>query len=211
MPRAPSEWFRNKRWSTEIEQSFFTRLARSRTQRDQNLVIQAVELVDSRHDVALRLIEVYFESRTEPFHDSRAWNAKASALQRLGEIEASVEAYRSTLEVEASQPGVQTGARVEYPYLVALHQIKKHYSHALETAEANSNDIAFPINRFKLCAARAIILGSLGRLALAKAAAEEALRAADETQSEFRHHRQLGLVRDDHKDAMSQLRRIASA
>jgi hypothetical protein len=53
--------------------------------------------------------------------------------------------------------------------------------------------------------------GSLGRLALAKAAAEEALRAADETQSEFRHHRQLGLVRDDHKDAMSQLRRIASA
>jgi hypothetical protein len=67
MPRAPSEWFRNKRWSTEIEQSFFTRLARSRTQRDQNLVIQAVELVDSRPDVALRLIEVYFESRTSRF------------------------------------------------------------------------------------------------------------------------------------------------
>src|SRR5262252_2192070 len=138
------EWFRNKRWSHEIEESFFTRLGRSRSQRDQYLVIQAGELVSSRPDVALRLIAVYFESRTNAFHDSRAWNIKASALRRLGDFEASIEAYRSTLGVEAAHPGVQTDARVEYPYLVALHRLQKHYSHALETIDANVGDIAFP-------------------------------------------------------------------
>jgi hypothetical protein len=209
MLRSRSEWFRNKLWSDEIERSFFSRLDRARTQRDQYLVIQAIELVESQPEITVRLVDIYFATRTVAFHDSRAFNAKAAALCAMGALEASVECYRSCLEAEASRSGVKTSAGVEYPYLVAIRRLREHYAHALQIAELD--EVAFPIARFKIHGARALILNDLAKVAEAAASAKKALATAGETQSEFRYHRQLGVVGDKYADVISQLRQIAGA
>jgi len=39
-----TDWFRNREWNAEIEKDFLAQLARSRTQSDQYLVIQALTI-----------------------------------------------------------------------------------------------------------------------------------------------------------------------
>ena len=55
---AATDWFRNTDWNAENEKAFFEKLARSRTQRDQYLVIQALTLSKSHPQAALQLIDL---------------------------------------------------------------------------------------------------------------------------------------------------------
>jgi hypothetical protein len=57
------DWYRNKDWNESIEENFYSKLKRARTQRDQYLVIQALTLADKHPDVTIRLVCVNFESR----------------------------------------------------------------------------------------------------------------------------------------------------
>jgi hypothetical protein len=58
------DWYRNQEWNQEIEESFFEKLKRSRSQKAQYLLIQAYYLVESHPDVVLRLAE--YERRNCP-------------------------------------------------------------------------------------------------------------------------------------------------
>jgi len=72
-------WFRQETWDEGIEQDFLARLSRSRSQRDQYLVIQALTIAKTFPSVALRLADHYFETKKDNFEDVRALSTKADA------------------------------------------------------------------------------------------------------------------------------------
>ena len=59
------DWYRNKEWNSEIEEFFYMKLKRARTQRYQYIVIQALSLTDNHPDISLRLVDEYFETRED--------------------------------------------------------------------------------------------------------------------------------------------------
>ncbi|MER0374436.1 hypothetical protein ABRZ67_21615 [Vibrio vulnificus] len=77
------DWYRNEDWDETIEQEFYSKLKRARTQKDQYLIIQALSLSENHPDVTLRLVKEYFETKKNDFEDVRALLAKAAAYKKL--------------------------------------------------------------------------------------------------------------------------------
>ena len=68
----------------------------------------------------------------------------------------------------------------------------------------------FPVDHFKWHAARALMLGSSDRAA-ARESARTALEFAAKDDSGFRYHKKLGLISDQHDEALSRLRLYCDA
>ena len=129
------DWFRNKTWNPRIEKAFFEKLSRARSQRDQYLAIQAIEIAPHRPQIALKLVDHYLETRKNDFDYVRVLMAKADAQMALNnEIEA-ISAYKEVLEREAEFPNRTTTAYVDYPYLVATRKLEDEYDSALDVLE----------------------------------------------------------------------------
>jgi len=110
---AEDDWFRHKTWNTPIEEEFFARLARSRSQRDQYLVIQALTIADAFPAVALKLVDQYFATKKDGFEDVRAFMARAHAYIAQASFAEAVVAMKDVLAVERLRPGHKTTMYVE--------------------------------------------------------------------------------------------------
>jgi tetratricopeptide (TPR) repeat protein len=197
------DWYRNKEWNDEIEKQFYSKMKRARSQRDQYLVIQALTLTEKHPDVALRLVEEYFDSRTNHFDDVRALLARANAYISLKETNNAIAAYQAILAREKEFPNHQTGAYLDYSYLVATQQIKGEYENAVNILNENVGRLAFPLDFFKWYASLALINqdGSY---------ASKALDAAKVKRSGFRFHQDVGLVGEEHEKTIKQLCKIST-
>jgi hypothetical protein len=197
------DWYRNKDWNASIEEHFYSKLKRARTQRDQYLVIQALTLAGSRPDISLRMVDEYFESRTDQFDDVRALLAKANACRALNDLDGCISAFKEVLVREREFPNHQTGVYLDYPYLVATKKIENEYSNALEVLNEHVDRLAFPLDHFKWHASRALI-NSDG------AEAQKALEAAKVKKSGFRFHQDVGLVGKEHEKTINHLCKIST-
>jgi len=207
---AADNWFRQTNWTEQIEREFFAKLSKSRTQRDQYLAIQAMTLADTQPEVALRLVDTYFKTKTTKFDDVRALDARAKANQVLGRVAQSVSAMKEILEAERDHPNFKTNTFTDFPYFVAVNRLSSEYDAALKTLIDREADLAFPINRFKWHAAMSIIHSERDDLTLAKVHAKLAIDAASVVDSGFRYHQDLGLVDERFTDVVAKLTRIAT-
>jgi len=207
---SPDDWHRNTAWDADIEAKFEAKLKRARD-KAQPLRIQALHLAQSHPEIALKLLDRYF-ALGENFVDcASAHKTRAEAYLALGRLDDAISSFEAALRREAQFPNYKTLVSVEYPYLVATRKLTKHYRRALEVLDANFRDVAFPVNRFRWHAARAIILGELGSSNEARESARSALTAAAEPKSEFRYHQKLGLVSDEHSDMIRRLEKYCDA
>ncbi|MCP4976588.1 MAG: hypothetical protein GY931_10540 [Maribacter sp.] len=195
------DWYRNKEWNEEIENKFFAKLKRSRSQRDQYIVIQAGALNKIKPKVSLRLVDYYFETRKESFHDVSALLSRADALLELGEIDEAIEAYKCVLAAEEEFPSIKSNTYVEYPYIVATRQIEREYEFALETLKMHVGRLTFPVDCFMWYASKALIENN-------PEFAQKALDAAEIKKSGFRFHQKLGLVGEEHAQTVKALFKI---
>jgi hypothetical protein len=208
---AHDDWFRNHTWSPQVSEAFFARLAKSRNagNRAQYLRIQAVELASTNDDslvrVALQLLDQHLRDFDDPYERVRAHAQAAACHAQLLEPDEAFLHFRYSLEANRSAPNVDCGVNVEYPWLVATLRRIDHFDAALEVMPSEAP--AFPISRFKLSAARAIIADARGESADAVRHAREALDAASATESGFRFHQKLGLVEGKHNDVLQWLRK----
>jgi hypothetical protein len=159
--------------------------------------------------VALRLSDLYLQTRKGSFDDARVWAALASANLLLGDISTAMEAFRAALAAERQSRGVKTTTFAEYPYQVAVRGITSEYGQALQTLVVSSEQLAFPVLRFKWNAAFALITADQGDLVTARAHATAALSSAEETESGFRYHQKLGLVTENFRGVVEKLRALA--
>ena len=192
------DWYRNEDWNQEIKDYFFLKLSRARSQRDQYIYIQAAS-VNKRHPkIALELAEYYFEIRTEKFHDLGVHLVKAYALLSLNKNEEAMLAYRAALKREKEYPNVQSSTYAEYPYVVAIREIKSEYKNAIKVLNENADKMVFPIEFYKWHASKALIERDGHE-------ASKALEAAEIKKSGFLRHQKLGLVTEEHRKVIKRL------
>ncbi|MCX8476099.1 MAG: hypothetical protein MT490_09910 [Sphingomonas sp.] len=204
------DWYRNTDWTPAIEAAFRAKLKRSRTMRPQYLQIQAGQIASSHPEVALALIDEYFETGDD-FVVPSALCTKAEAMLALGKVQEALDAYRQALAWEDAHPNFITTARIDLPKLVAEQRIESEYDFALDilTTRFKASDHQFPSMRYYWNGSCALITHERGEVAEAKEFADRALRAAAQTESPFRYHRSVGIVKDASDEFGTRIKRIA--
>ncbi len=197
------DWYRNRDWNESIEEHFYSKLNRARSQRDQYLVIQALTLAERHPKITIRLVDEYFESRKNQFDDGRALLAKANAFISLKDFEKCIATYKELLEKEKETPNQQSGVYLDYPYLVATNKMISEYANALRILHENEDRLIFPIDHYKWHASIALINDD-------SLEARKALDAAKVKRSGFRFHQDVGLVSKTHKGIIKQLCKIST-
>ncbi|HWU49554.1 MAG TPA: hypothetical protein VN042_06735, partial [Asticcacaulis sp.] len=194
------DWFRNATWSADIETAFFAKLNRARSQKSQYLVIQALTLAKTRPDICLKLIDLYFaqgEDVNNDFDHVRALDARRQAYEATGDIPRALDAIKAVLKQEQLKPRHIVGADVQFPYFVASHNLTAEYSLAKTLLDNRAEDsIIFPVIKFKIYAAYALMADDLKLYTDARSHAGEALRWAHMSSSGLRYHPTVGLVTD---------------
>jgi len=197
------DWYRNKDWNTEIEESFYKKLSRARTQRNQYLVIQALTLTDTHPNIALRLVDEYFESREELYEDVRALLARAEAYVSLGNQIETVAAYQAILAREREFPNHKTTVYLDYPHFVVKNNLELLYSEVSIVLRENTDRLTFPKDYFIWHACIALIEQSSSH-------AIKALDVAKVKHSGFRYHQNVGLVGKNYEDTIKKLMKMCT-
>jgi tetratricopeptide (TPR) repeat protein len=203
------DWYRNTHWDSETEAGFRAKLARSRSSRPQYLRIQAHYLAERYPEAALQLIEEYFDTGDE-FDVPNALCTRAEANLALGKKAEAVAAYKQALQWEATHSRHISTARIDFPKLVATDRLSSEYEYALDilTSRFSPLDYQFPNTRYLWNGSCALIAQEQGQQNEAKEFAERAVSAATETESPFRYHRTVGVVRDTSDDFGRRIKRI---
>ena len=170
------QWYRHRDWNEEIAAGFETRIARSRAQKAQYLMIQGQALTERHPDVAITLLERSIALDNDYFLN-QANCYLAMAHLATGEVDAALAAYLAALEAQLRLPNFQSSAPLDYAFVVAWFARADHYPAALPILEAVKPSI-FPGADFQATAAHALILADVGRDADARDKARAAL--ADE-------------------------------
>ena len=159
-----ADWYRQTDWNDEIEKFFFEKLGRARSQRDQHLVIQALTISESFPEVALRLVDLYFETRTDDFDDGRARLAASQARFALGGYEEALDDYLKGIADKGENQAMYVGSPIKFAFLAARYRSQKHYIPALDIL----NGLEMPPDtapdvQFMYCTGYALILHDSGK------------------------------------------------
>lgn len=203
------DWYRNQIWNSEVERVFEEKLHRAKEhKKGQYLRVQAYTLAESYPEVALKLLDRYFEIPGD-FFRAQAHFDRASSYLALERVDDALQSYEDALDTERTFPNVRTQARIEYPFIIAVRNLQTHYPRAIEVLDMSSPEsLSFPNQRFRWHAAHALIASDLNDLAQAKIQAEKSLGAAAERHSGFRYHPTLGLVTGEYSGIVERLSSI---
>jgi tetratricopeptide (TPR) repeat protein len=204
-----TDWYRNTTWDDATRDAFLARLARSRTQRDQYIVLQALTLAPVVPEAALELVELYFETRTDDFDDGRAEFARSQALLALGRIDDVADALRKTVALDAANDGLKTGAAQKYAAHVITHRMTDRYAEIDALLGDAPDRFLMPVEGHGWYAARAVIAEFAGDRDQARHYARAALREAARETSDLPGHPKLGLVTDTDSDLQKWLIEMA--
>jgi tetratricopeptide (TPR) repeat protein len=204
-----ADWFRNTTWDETIERAFDEKLRRAR-RKEQYLRIQACTLARDCPEVALKLLDRYFEL-PDDFDHAQGHVDRATALLALGRIDEALLAYEAALARESVFPNLLTQAYIELPYLVATRGISEQYKRALELLNLYQTRLMFPVDHFRWHAAYALITCATGDTETASAHANFALEAASRDHSGFRYHPSVGLVTKNYDDITRKLGVLSAA
>jgi tetratricopeptide (TPR) repeat protein len=197
MPR--DDWYRHSTWSPADQQDFFARLKRSRTaaNKAQYVRIQASCLADAgHHHAAVELLDLLFREFPERFELAQSRLQKALCLIQLNEPQAAITEFRASLQSQREYPHVATSCWLQFPWFIVRQQLSELYDEALAVLEEFRTDtrLAFPIERYRFAAVRALIAQARNDIESAREFAKVALQCAAAEHSGFRYHPDVGLV-----------------
>ena len=203
-----ADWFRNTEWNAAIESEFNRKLARAR-RKEQYLRIQASTLAKTQPEVALSLLDRYFEL-PDDFDHAQAHVDRATAYLTLTRIDDALDSYENALAREAKFPKLKTEAYLELPFQIAVRRLRARYARALEVLRDHESRLMFPVDHFRWHAAFALIEAHSGE-GDARVHAEKALEAAARDKSGFRYHPSVGLVGDRYDEIIELLAQHVAA
>ncbi len=195
------EWFRRSTWSDRDAEEFAQRLASSRgsSRKAQYLRIQALHLFEAGDlaltRAALGLLDQLIADYPEPFDLARAHSLRAECLVDLGRPDEALTSYERSLEARRSFPQVGDDGYWGYAELIIALGRNDLFTTALKAIEEFDHEPLFPVQEYRIAAARALIATELGDHDAATRFAMDALAAAGKAEAPFRYHRTLGLVR----------------
>jgi tetratricopeptide (TPR) repeat protein len=168
-----TDWYRNSQWSPAIAESFEARLARSRSQKAQYLVLQGMALVPKHPEIAASLLRRAIDL-DDPFETVRALATLAQAHLALGNVEGALEAYEAALERQIAQPNVVAVQPADYLFAIGYFRAESRRPVAVAIADAMPDDGIFGPDP-QIIAAKAMVFELACRRAEARAAAARAL------------------------------------
>ncbi len=210
------EWFRRTTWTPSDCEEFFARLKRSRTtyHKSQYLRIQAGYLQEVGTEpmlrAALELLELLITEYPDRSQLSSAFHQRAQCLSDLGDYHWAIESYRQSFDARRAAPGWKDMAYLHFGELVIGLRRQDLYDEALAALDEFGGDEVFPAHRYQAATIRSLIAAERGNRDVAREYAQEALAAASATESPFRYHRKLGLVRFVDPEVMDRLRALAA-
>ncbi|ACG74180.1 Tetratricopeptide TPR_2 repeat protein [Anaeromyxobacter sp. K] len=213
MPK--DDWFRRETWSREDQAEFERRLARSRpTSRAQYLRIQAVHLLQTRMPellrAALTLLDRVVTEYPKDLQAALALTDRAKCLLALGEWPAAAEAFRAALAAETTFPSVRSDAYLSLAFEVVTRNDRVLFDEVSRVCFAHASEPRpFPVQQFRWHAVQALLADAEQNTEVARTEASAALAAAAASESGFRYHRTLGLVRCVPREIEKRLRRLA--
>ncbi|MEL7262404.1 MAG: hypothetical protein AAGK69_13560 [Pseudomonadota bacterium] len=206
----PENWYRNDTWSVRTELAFLTKLNRTRGQGPQCLAIQISHLADGSPEVALRLTTLYFEEWSDPMHDGSVHMAAARAHVALGAMAEASTSYAKAVAWQALHPEYQIGAELAYAMHVAEHAQRDAFAAAQAALDRVDRDtLVFPLERFRLHCAHALISDALGDRAATQSHARCALAEATPDARGLHGHPDLGRVPWEAAPLLVRLKRLA--
>jgi tetratricopeptide (TPR) repeat protein len=201
-----TDWFRNEIWNDQVAATFEAKLQRAR-RKEQYLRIQASTLAKRHPEVALALLERYFQF-PEQFDAAQAYVDRAYACLALERVPEAIDSFERALAREAVFPNSLTQAYIELPFSIASRHLAERYGRALELLSLHRKRLMFPVDLFKWNASRALIAKDVGEPAFEFARA--ALQAAETRQSGFQRHQQVGLVGAALLEVENEMRRLCA-
>jgi tetratricopeptide (TPR) repeat protein len=114
------DWYRNKSWSKEIENDFFSKLHNARKDnRAQYLKIQAIELIETKKLNLLKVAESFLKTILEEYSEykieqSPTFNALGDIYKIRKEYDKAIEYYKKALDFEQIYPNLLTQAYLNY-------------------------------------------------------------------------------------------------
>lgn len=197
MPR--DDWYRHSTWSPADQQDFFARLSRSRTaaNKAQYVRIQASYLADAgNHLAAIELLDLLFRDFPERHELAQSHQQKALSLIELNEQTSAIAEFRASLQCQRDYPNVGTTSWLQFPMLIVRRQLVELYDEALSVLDEFRSDtrLAFPLDRYRFAAVRALIAQSRNDIETAREFAKVAIQCAATEHSGYRYHSKVGLV-----------------
>ena len=202
------DWYRRETWDDEIEQEFFARLKKTRSQRDQYLAIQVISLAQPHPEVSIRLAQHYFETRTGNFNDTRVLAAQGNAHRMLGNAEDALASYQAALARQRKYPSFNAVSGTTIAYYIATEEWEDHYDLALSLLEEDTGGSIWPVAVYSWNAAMALIMSAKSKHDDARRFSLGALEAASVRQTDLTYHRELGLVDESFAPIIKKLRDI---
>jgi tetratricopeptide (TPR) repeat protein len=198
---AKIEWFRRTTWTPEDQAAFFQRLERSRTpfHKAQYLRIQAYHLAEVGTALliegALALLDRLLTEFPEPSQLASAYEQRARCLADLGRHEDAFVALEASFAAQRAYPNLETGAYLDFGELAIGLQRTDLYDRAGALLDEFGGREVLPDSIYRHAVIRAFVAAHRGDRAAAREHARRAIGAAGRTESPFRYHRKVGLVR----------------
>ena len=207
------DWYRRTTWSKSDQDAFFERLDRSRGlyNKSQYSRIQASYLKDAGYvREALDLLNRVYDEWPHESQLPSAYSQEANCHLELNDLASAIAAYRKCFKAEENNNfRSMTNARVEFLWLVATRKLRDLYDEALEENDKWERPILFPIDRYRIGGALALIYDDIGREDKIAELAAAALDAAAKTDSGLRYHKGVGLVASPDQEIIRKLERLA--
>ncbi|WHI53010.1 hypothetical protein P3339_09680 [Microbulbifer sp. MLAF003] len=138
------DWYRNEEWREEIESMFSEKLKRAR-RKEQYLQVQACTIASTEPDVALSLLEQYFQLKDD-FDHARAYCDMATVYIAKGQIKNAINSLVKALERESVFPNLKTEAYILYPMLIVEYKLPDLYQSANEALDEHQGRVMFPVD-----------------------------------------------------------------
>ncbi len=211
------DWYRRSTWTPDDQADFHSRLRRSRTDfhKAQYLRLQALALqevgTEPMMTAALGLLDQLVRGCPDPSQLASAHQQRAGCLTDLGRYEEALISYREAFEIERQAPNWKTEAYLDFGELVLGLKRKDLYREAVAVLDEFGGAESFPASEYRHATIRALTCDASGDITGARWHARRALEAAGKTESPFRYHRKLGLVRFVDPEVMDRLRELCAA
>lgn len=206
-------WYRNTSWSDAIEKEFFARLQRSRhnSSKVQYLRIQALYLHEAHPQVSNYLLDCLLALPTEQTEVASTYLQKAELAIVLGRPhEEIVSFFRKSIQQQREFPNVTTTVHLRFGRYVVDIACEALYDEVLQVLSEYADINRLPSVLYETNGIRSIIYKRKNQNEIAARFAREAIHQASRTESGFRRHRTLGLVKDRSSEFHKKIEKIAT-
>jgi len=195
-----TDWFRKKTWTQTDEEEFFAKLKRARKDgRAQYLKIQAIELVETKNKILLKVAEELLSKMLTEYPNDNF--EKGSALHTLGDIyklqenyKKAISYYKQAFDFEKVYPNVRTQAYLDYSELIVKTGDTASFDKVEQVLLERLPTLMFPLEKYKATSLLSIINKSKNKDDEARHFADLAEQNANAETSGLRYHKYLGVV-----------------